>query len=140
MQTFLPYGANFARSAKCLDFRRLGKQRVEVKQIYLALTQDNYGWKHHPAVKMWKGYKKSLIDYGIHICYEWQHRGYKDTLFDYFDDIRCHNCLYDRLPANWLDDVKLIQSHRSNLLRKNPSWYSQFNWNVPDNLPYFWPV
>jgi len=33
MQTFLPY-ADFKESAQCLDYRRLGKQRVEAKQIH----------------------------------------------------------------------------------------------------------
>ena len=32
MQTFLPY-PDFVKSAQCLDYRRLGKQRVEAKQI-----------------------------------------------------------------------------------------------------------
>ena len=32
MQTFLPT-SNFAESAKYLDYRRLGKQRVEVLQL-----------------------------------------------------------------------------------------------------------
>ena len=32
MQTFLPY-ADFAQSAKVLDMKRLGKQRVEVLQL-----------------------------------------------------------------------------------------------------------
>lgn len=32
MQTFLPYGS-FIESAKCLDYGRLGKHRVEAKQI-----------------------------------------------------------------------------------------------------------
>lgn len=31
-------------------------------------------------------------------------------------------------------------SHRSNLLRKDPVWYSQFNWTEPNNLPYVWPI
>ena len=29
MQTFLPY-KDFGKTAKCLDYRRLGKQRVEI--------------------------------------------------------------------------------------------------------------
>ena len=36
MQTFLPY-PNFADSLDCLDYRRLGKQRVEAFQIINAL-------------------------------------------------------------------------------------------------------
>ena len=34
MQTFLP-SPRFAESARCLDSARLGKQRVEAKQIRL---------------------------------------------------------------------------------------------------------
>lgn len=37
MQTFLPY-PDFEQSAKCLDMRRLGKQRVEVLQLLTAMT------------------------------------------------------------------------------------------------------
>jgi hypothetical protein len=57
MQTFLPY-YSFEESAKCLDYRRLGKQRVEVYQIINILEGKNKtnGWVNHPAVKMWIGY------------------------------------------------------------------------------------
>lgn len=39
MQTFLPY-ADFSMSAKCLDYRRLGKQRVEAMQILNAIRGE----------------------------------------------------------------------------------------------------
>ena len=39
MQTFLPY-ESFAESAKVLDWRRLGKQRVEGMQIIKAITGE----------------------------------------------------------------------------------------------------
>jgi len=55
MQTFLPY-VNFAESAKCLDYRRLGKQRVEAKQILDVLNGKTTAWQNHPCVKAWKGY------------------------------------------------------------------------------------
>ena len=41
MQTFLPY-KSFEKSAKCLDYKRLGKQRIETWQIYSALKQGEY--------------------------------------------------------------------------------------------------
>ena len=41
MNTFLPY-SDFIRSAKCLDYKRLGKQRVEAWQIYQTLKQGKY--------------------------------------------------------------------------------------------------
>ena len=43
MQTFLP-DPDFARSARCLDRLRLGKQRVEVLQLLRALLVPGSGW------------------------------------------------------------------------------------------------
>lgn len=42
------------------------------------------------------------------------------------------------LPA-WFGNQAFHDSHKSNLLRKSPLWYSQFNWNVPNDLDYIWP-
>jgi hypothetical protein len=64
VQTFLPY-PDFARSAAVLDDRRLGKQRVETLQILRALTRPDYGWRHHPAVLMWKGHEVSLDAFAV---------------------------------------------------------------------------
>ena len=33
----------------------VGKQRVEALQVLRALVRPVYGWKHHPAVRMWVG-------------------------------------------------------------------------------------
>ena len=41
MNTFLPY-PSFTKSAKCLDYRRLDKQRIEAWQIYNTLKQGEY--------------------------------------------------------------------------------------------------
>ena len=54
MHTFLPC-PGFADSARMLDARRLGKQRVETIQVLRALTVAGYGWRHHPAAAMWAG-------------------------------------------------------------------------------------
>ena len=67
VQTFLPY-PDFAASAMALDRRRLGKQRVEALQILRALTRERYGWKHHPAVRMWAGYEEALACYAMEVC------------------------------------------------------------------------
>lgn len=137
MQTFLPY-ANFTESAKCLDRQRLGKQRVEAWQILQALTIPNYGWKNHPAVKMWKGYELQLCTYGLAICNAWLQRGYKDTLAASFNAGLFIYKFNGDIP--WLGNFDFHISHQSNLLRKNPIYYSKFNWNVPNNLPYIWPA
>ena len=62
MQTFLPY-SSFTESAKILDWRRLGKQRVEGMQIINAISgvprkdgKPYKGWTNHPCSVMWKPY------------------------------------------------------------------------------------
>ena len=139
MQTFLPY-PSFVDSAKCLDRQRLGKQRVETKQILLALSDPTYGWQNHPIVKMWRGHIPALALYGYTICKEWKERGYKDTLQEYFRDYLNLLSNSEIIYPQWFGIELLHDSHKSNLLRKYPEWYHQFNWNVPDNLPYYWAI
>ncbi len=78
LQTFLPY-ADYAESARVIDNKRLGKQRVECLQILKALTLQDYGWKNHPATKMWRNHEQALARYSIAMCDEWIARGFKDT-------------------------------------------------------------
>jgi hypothetical protein len=150
MQTFLPYPL-YSSSAKCLDYRRLGKQRVECLQILQCLSGEKGGWKNHPAVKMWEGFEKSLAIYGLFICTEWIARGYKDTCFDkiqkyipsyHFTGDRCidYSGLSKEHPTpKWLGNERFHSAHRSALLIKDYNWYSQFNWKDEPKLDYFWP-
>jgi|688.fasta_scaffold393885_5 hypothetical protein len=150
MQTFLPYN-NFIDSARCLDYRRLGKQRVECKQILQALGVPVGGplrdkpssWRNHPATRMWQGHEYSLCVYAIAICDEWRRRGYRDTLQEQFYDaantlLRFGKDESGRPP--WLGCDEFHASHRSNLLRKLPAHYGKFGWSEPDNLEYVWPI
>jgi Pyrimidine dimer DNA glycosylase len=141
MQTFLPY-SDYRESAKVLDRARLGKQRVEVYQILRVLLGFSKGWANHPCVRQWKGYEWQLYLYGLKICQEWRNRGYKDTVLDKMMDMMGKYPALDypnRIPA-WLGNEKYHSSHRSNLLRKDPVWYSQFGWKEDSTLPYIWPV
>jgi Pyrimidine dimer DNA glycosylase len=137
MQTFMPY-PDYLRSAGVLDYRRLGKQRVEAKQVLLALTNPDYGWQHHPATNMWRGHESELAAYGLQVCVEWVQRGYKDSLRGWFLD------QYLALPPSskpsWFGDPAFHVSHQSNLLRKDPVFYGPLFPGVPDDLPYLWPV
>ena len=123
MQTFLPY-PDYKLSASVMDMRRLGKQRVETWQIIKALTEPEYGWKNHPAVKMWRGHVPSLVEYGIAMIEEWRSRGYKDTLLPRFMGIRDLN---NAIAPYWVGDANFHASHRSKLLSKNFDWYSKYN-------------
>lgn len=132
VNTFLPY-PDFVRSAKALDYRRLGKQRVEAWQILQALLGQTKGWVNHPATKLWRGHERALCEYGIAICDEWIKRGYKDTMRERF--IAIYSELPDTGLPNWFGDDLFHQSHQSNLKRKDENYY-QFN--VPISLPYLW--
>ena len=150
MQTFLPY-ADFAASAAALDDKRLGKQRVEALQILRALTYPTYGWKHHPAVKMWRGHEEALAAYGLAIVAEWTSRGRADTCAATIaadlglaglptrPRTQAELAAAGELPP-WLGDEAFHASHRAALLRKEPDFYAErFDGADPD-LPYVWPV
>lgn len=141
MQTFLPY-PSYADSARVLDYRRLGKQRVETKQIILAMPKTTGGWRNHPATKMWRGHRQELARYGAAMCREWQRRGYKDSMEPFFLHVieYCQEIGADPHPPAWLGHEPVHASHRSNLLRKDPTYYAQFGWTESPDLPYIWPV
>ncbi len=139
MQTFMT-NSRYASVAKQLDMKRLGKQRVEVKQILNALEGKSKGWVNHPAVKMWRGYEANLCIYGMRVCQEWRNRGYNDSLMPEFM-MRFNTYGLVRAPCPpWVDDPRVHISHQSNLIRKDPAHYGPLFPGVPDNLPYYWPV
>jgi hypothetical protein len=146
MQTFVtfsdpnPMVAALA-TAPHLDSQRLGKQRVEAKQIITALLSGK-GWFNHPATKMWSGHVEALALYGHAMCSEWIQRGFADTLRPYFFGV------YEGLGAHgdtpfpwWFGHQEMVVSHRSKLFYKNGGFYSKF-WplgTVVPKLPYLWP-
>lgn len=156
MQTFLPY-PDFAKSARVLDYRRLGKQRVECKQILNALLWElnpyqlrpkKIGWVNHPATRMWKDYECALCEYAIIVCEEWISRGYKDTLLPHFQEVRGTLVTYFGLKTYdlpyWLGDIALHLSHQSNLLRKDWDYYlpvfrTEGLFTTSSLVPYYWP-
>jgi hypothetical protein len=150
MQTFLPY-PDFVASAHALDQKRLGKQRVETIQVLRGLTQPGYGWRHHPAVKMWAGYEEALVRYGLDMCAVWCATGRADTCATTLVTDLSAACgvttirTQEELAAAgdlppWLGDEALHVSHRSALLRKDPDLYKPMFGDVPDDLPYVWPA
>jgi len=130
MQTFLPY-PDFAASMKVLDYRRLGKQRVEAYQILKAIYNGG-SWINHPATKMWIGYEDALVLYMNAAIDEWVNRGYKNNMVKGIIHVA-------ELPL-WVGNEEFHASHRSNLLRKDYEYYTQFGWTETEDMPYVWPV
>lgn len=137
MQTFLPEPSVTA-SLMILDYKRLGKQRVETKQILRALRGETKGWVNHPAVKMWRGYEGALVQYGIACCRVWKMCGYTDNMLPYFLELAVEYPNHDMPP--WFGDPDFHRSHQSNLVRKDEAYYRQFYPDVPDDLDYVWPT
>ena len=149
VQTFLPY-PDFAHTARVLDQRRLGKQRVEAIQVLRGLTRVGYGWRHHPAVKMWTGYEEALVRYGLQICAVWTEAGRADTCATTLMTDLAAGCGITRVRTEealaadgelppWLGMPELHLSHRASLLRKDPAHYLPIFGDVPD-VPYVWPL
>ena len=161
MQTFLPL-PDYLQSMRRLDKYRLGNQVWRE-----GLTLIRGGWEHHPARKMWQGHEHHLGKYllaGLEVLKERSGKDYAEVRAK----IEAEMAKYpDTGAPSWVGDEKFHASHRSNLLRKvneaiqkaveaidtdSPrkdhfievathmkSWYSQFGWTEPADLPYVWP-
>jgi hypothetical protein len=136
VNTFIPH-ADFKKCAKVLDNKRLGKQRVEAKQILNILTgaTKTRGWRSHPVVAMWNGYEKALMHYYNIIVAEWIKRGFQNNMPLYV--------IRGKIILPWFIGNKTVHlSHQANLIRKNAAYYSKFFKNVPDEYikhTYVWP-
>jgi len=137
MQTFLPY-SDFRESLKVLDDKRLGKQRVEAFQIISAITgrprkdgKPYKGWVNHPCSIMWGNHVNALkLYYNLSID-EWVRRGFNNTMK--------HEPIRGKvIVPDWVGIEFFHSSHRSNLLRKDLVYYSEFGWDENPDNPYVW--
>jgi hypothetical protein len=139
MQTFLPY-EDFQQTVKCLDYRRLGKQRVETFQVLNILLDrtESKGWRNHPVKRMWTGYEEALKLYQNYTIQEWINRGYNNNMS--FETVDLNNIV---MPP-WMGDPMLHKSHRLKLAWKQWDWYCDKFDDVisqPHDEPeYIWPV
>lgn len=131
MQTFRPY-YDHRKTARVLDERRLGKQRIEAKQIGYAVLRrmgvirdGRKGWLNHPIVLKWfnngSPYLFDLKEYFAAIVCEWVDRGHKNTVN--WGDLECFSGLgsNQRCPLTHLEEVE----YRRVLIFKNPEWYTK---------------
>jgi hypothetical protein len=157
---------NLVLSASLLDNKRLGKQRVETRQIIDILeeidrgsTTVNKGFINHPAVKAWIGYTNQLKVYFNIIVREWCFRGFKNNMDFYSIDENLYHIVpcnfignkayYDVTKFNkysfpfWVNYPPFYLSHQASLCRKNPVYYSKFLREELKpflNNGYLWPT
>lgn len=132
MQTFVPF-PDFAKSAKTLDNKRLGKQRVEAFQILNALRSGG-AWQNHPAVRMWEGHEQALEHYYNACIDEWEHRGFKNSMQRKLDIP-----IQFTMPL-WWGRNEIHDSHKARLFQKDPSFYMDFECYAREYPGYIWPV
>ena len=166
MQTFVPVSDSYAASVAVLDRSRLGKQRVETLQLITAITGLAFpnareiaaghepgrifdrgpkrAWQRHPAALMWSQDVFGLVCYQRATCAEWANRGHKDTclekteaLLDEFSQRRTFSL--SEWP-NWWGDERVHDSHKANLVRKDPGLYGPMWYDVEPAEGYFWPT
>ena len=124
--------------AKVLDYKRLGKQRVEALQIINIITENtkSSAWRNHPVVLTWKEYPEALKYYCNVMIKEWIARGYQNNMLLY--ELKSPNP-----PMPWFMNCKpVLLSYQASLLRKNPEYYSKF-FKVPKEYmkySYLWVV
>lgn len=167
MNTFLPY-KSFKKSARCLDYRRLGKQRIETWQIYKALKQGLYttcpncGGNGENTVYPFQKCKRCNTTgkiktpwYNHPIVKMW--KGYEDALLVYGKNIceewidrHYKDTMWERFCTEivirnkkliyppWLGKKVFHDAMKSNLLRKDLIFYSKYKWEVSVNLPYYY--
>jgi Pyrimidine dimer DNA glycosylase len=137
VNTFLPY-ADFSKSASSLDVKRLGKQRLEARQIIRILTGEvnSRGYRNHPATKMWKDNIDALKLYYNIIVKEWINRGYKNTMELY--EIKNESEI--TMPW-WFGNQDFHYAHQASLVRKNETYYKD-KFQPPKKYlkkGYIWP-
>lgn len=137
VQTFL-ISHIFSKTAKILDNKRLGKQRVETLQIINIIDgeTEKKGFSKHPAVRSWYGYSDALKKYCNVMLEEWEKRGFKN------------NIEYYNIPKNikypkWIYNEKIHMSHKARLVQKDYNNYSSIFPEVLNteymNRGYIWP-
>lgn len=140
IQTFLPY-ADFNLTASVLDYKRLGKQRLESQDAIVILTNEKPGtmseaqyyyvlkrWKYHVIPKLWYGFIEALKLYFNIISEEWVRRGYKHNLGFY-------EVGKVKMPK-WMGLEEFHSSHRASLLAKNYDYYRRFGWDEEPKIEY----
>lgn len=151
MQTFLPllfiWDENksllenlrdyFIETAKVIDNKRTGKQRVEAKQLLNILLDRNTSsaWKNHPVLKMWIPWSEALKLYYNCFVNEWISRGFRNNML--YEAINEEALEFQSIPL-FITNKHFVNRMKANLLSKDENFYNKYKWNVQAKTGYYW--
>lgn len=151
MNTFLPY-SDFIKSAQCLDYKRLGKQRVEAWQIYQILKRQKER-ENYMEITLFNGLKTKVNteDYNKYKNFSWTFggsgmpsvKGWYKGKREYLHRL-ITNCpkeyVVDHINRDTLDNRKCnlrICTHKDNMSNRisktGTSKYKGVNWDKNRN-------
>lgn len=133
-------------SAEDLALPQLALAQRESEALFNEMVfgepDEEYGKAPAPLVMMWNGYEAALAAYSIACAAVLVQHGLTNgtrslEIANTVERIRVQEDMPFEMPP-WIEDVDVLMSHRSNLMRRWPDLYS-FRRN-PTDMPYLWPI
>jgi hypothetical protein len=134
-------------SAEDLELNQLALAQRESESLFNELVfgeaDPEHGDAPAPLKMMWQGYEGALAGYSVACAAVLVGHGITNgvrslEIANTIKDLRQGG---DPVPFDmppWLQDIDVLMSHRSNLMRRWPDSYS-FPRN-PKDMPYLWPI
>lgn len=133
-------------SAEDLELPQLALAQRESEALFNQMVfgepDEDLGGAPMPLVRMWIGYEAALAAYSIACSAVLIQHGVTNTtrslaIANTIQTMRMDDDLPFEMPP-WVEDVDVLMSHRSNLMRRWPESY-KFPRN-PADMPYLWPI
>lgn len=138
-------------SAEDLALPQLAQAHRESEALFYELVfgisdedaDDPVGPAPVPLIGMWRGYEAALAAYSVACATLMVSHGVSTgirtlEMANTITELRQSGDPVPYEPPPWLQDIDVLMSHRSNLMRRWPEAYS-FPRN-PKDMPYLWPV
>jgi len=114
-----------------------------IKLLRSLTTEDGVYGNTRPEFRMWEYHETALAAYLVALeaslstrgVFSFHHHRVRSTLFDFQ---RVNPEVQFESPS-WWEDVDVLRSHRSNLIRRWPDQYGETWRRTPKNMPYLWP-
>ncbi|URP21718.1 hypothetical protein SEA_KATE_52 [Microbacterium phage Kate] len=145
MMTWMPNKSLFD-SAEALELDQLAVATVEGASLFNEMLYgeptDGQMKAPVPLIGMWAGYEAALAAYVAACATTMVRYGVSATnralqLSQSLVALRRHEEVPFVLPP-WFEDLDVLRSHRSNLMRR---WPESYSWRgTPQRMPYLWPI